>query len=52
MKRYVGDYNRKVVLYIFICECKLIFTDLAFIFQFKRMYNVNRYHSLRPFLIT
>ena len=35
-----------------ICECKLIFNDLTLNFKFKKMYNVNRYYSLRPYLIT
>ena len=35
-----------------ICKCKLLFNDLTFNFKFTRMYNFNRYYSLRPYFIT
>ena len=46
--KYVNDYEKNFVLYLIICKCKLIFNDLTYKFKFKRMYNIQRYYSLRP----
>ena len=52
LKKHVYDYNKKFVLCLFICNCKLVFNDLTYNFKFKRMYNIHRFFSLRPYLIT
>ena len=33
-------------------DFEILFGDLAYNFKFKKMYNIHRYYSLRPYLIT
>ena len=35
-----------------MCKCKLMFNDLTYNFKLKRMHNINRYYSLRRYLLT
>ena len=52
IRKHIDDYNENFVLYMILCKCKLLFSDLTYIFIFEKMYNVNRFYSLRRYLLT
>ena len=43
---------KKIGFYLFICKCKLIFTDISYNFKFNEMYNIHPHYFHRKNLIT
>ena len=41
LKNYVDDYNKKFILYIFICKWKLHFSDTIINVESNRLYNIH-----------